>query len=239
MAPFLLGAGLLVLILLLLRGFAFADPKLLIKSLRYVGATVFGAFAVLLAFGGRWAPAMVLGSVAWGLATRGHPWPQGWPHFSGGHASRSRPKENETTSVRTAWVEMELDHDTGAMHGTVLKGAHAGKTLDSLARGALLAFYLEAGTADAETARLLEAYMDRTLDGDWRADAEHQRSPSPAGSAMSREEALKILGLQEGATEDEIRAAHRRLMMQNHPDRGGSDYIAAKINEAKVALLGR
>jgi DnaJ-like protein len=239
MAPFLLGAVLLILILLLLRAFAFADPKLLIKSLRYVGATVFGAFALLLAFGGRWAPAMVLGSMAWGLATRGHPWPQGWPPFFGGHSSRSRTKENETTSVRTAWVEMELDHDTGAMHGTVLKGTHTGKTLDSLARGTLLAFYLEAATADAETARLLEAYMDRTLDADWRADAERQRSPSQAGSAMSREEALKILGLQEGATEVQIRAAHRRLMMQNHPDRGGSDYIAAKINEAKDVLLGR
>jgi len=141
--------------------------------------------------------------------------------------------------VRTAWVEMELDHDTGAMRGTVLKGTHAGKALDSLARSALLALYLEAGTADAETARLLEAFMDRTLGTDWRADTEHQRSASQDNSTMSREEALKILGLQEGATKDQIRTAHRRLMMQNHPDRGGSDYIAAKINEAKVVLLGR
>ena len=125
------------------------------------------------------------------------------------------------------------------MTGTVLKGAHAGKTLDSLGRDALLAFYREAGTADTETARLLEAYMDRTLGADWRAEAERQRSAAHSGSAMSREEALKILGLQEGASEDQIRAAHRRLMMQNHPDRGGSNYIAAKINEAKDMLLGR
>jgi hypothetical protein len=136
-------------------------------------------------------------------------------------------------------VEMELDHDTGAMRGTVLKGAHAGKTLDRLERDALLALYREAGTADVETARLLEAYMDRTLGADWRADAERQRSAAHSGSAMSREEALKILGLKDGAVEAEIRAAHRRLMMQNHPDRGGSDYIAAKINEAKEVLLGR
>jgi hypothetical protein len=239
MAPFLLGAVLLILILVLLRAFAFADPKLLVKGLRYAGVAVFGAFAVFLVVAGRWAPAMILGSMAWGLATRGHPWPQGGPPYSGGYSSRSRPKENETTSVRTAWVEMELDHDTGAMRGTVLKGADAGKTLDSLGRGALLALYRDAGTADAETARLLEAYMDRTLGTDWRADAERQRSASQASSTMSREEALKILGLQLGATEDQIRAAHRRLMMQNHPDRGGSDYIAAKINEAKDVLLGR
>jgi len=132
---------------------------------------------------------------------------------------------------------MELDHDTGEMHGRVLKGAHAGKTLDSLGRAELLAFYREAGT-DAETARLLEAFMDRTL-GDWRSDAEHQRSPAQSGGAMSRGEALKVLGLADGASEEQIRSAHRRLMLQNHPDRGGSDYIAAKINEAKDVLLGR
>jgi hypothetical protein len=239
MGPILLGAFVLVLILALLRAFAFADPKLLIKSLRYAGAAIFGAFAVFLAVVGRWAPAMVLGSMAWGLVTRGHAWPGGWPYYSGGGRSRSRPKEGGSTSVRTPWVEMELDHDTGAMRGTVLKGAHAGKTLDRLGRDALLALYREAGSSDTETARLLEAYMDRTLEADWRADAARQRSASHDGSAMSREEALKILGLQEGADEEQIRSAHRRLMMQNHPDRGGSDYIAAKINEAKDVLLGR
>ena len=239
MAPLLLGALVLILILGLVRALAYADPKLLVKGLRYTGVAAFGVFAVFLAVVGRWTPAMLLGSMAWGLATRGHVWPAGWPHYSGGRASRSRPKEGESTSVRTPWVEMELDHDSGAMRGTVLKGAHAGKKLDRLGRDALLEFYLEAGTADAETARLLEAYLDRTLGPDWRADAERQRSAAHSGSAMSRAEALKILGLQDGAIEEEIRAAHRRLMMQNHPDRGGSDYIAAKINEAKDVLLGR
>jgi hypothetical protein len=239
MAPLLLGALVLVLVMALLRAFAFADPKLLIKGLRYLGVAAFGAFAVLFAVANRWAPAMLLGSMAWGLATRGHAWPSGWPHFSGDRSSRSRPMGGESTSVRTPWVEMELDHDTGAMRGTVLKGAHAGKTLDRLGRDALLDLYREAGTADSETGRLLEAYMDRTLGADWRADAERQRSAARSGSAMSSEEALKILGLKDGAGEDEIRAAHRRLMMQNHPDRGGSDYLAAKINEAKDVLLGR
>jgi DnaJ domain len=238
MAPLLLGALVLILILAFLRAFAFADPKALIKGLRYSGAAACGGFAALFAATGRLVPAMFLGSMAWGLFTRGRVWPAGWPHFSGGRSSRSRPKEGESTGVRTPWVEMELDHDTGAMRGTVLKGAHVGKTLDQLGRDALLAFYQEAGSADAETARLLEAYLDRTLGADWRAEAERRRPAAYSDSAMSREEALKILGLREGAMEDDIRSAHRRLMMQNHPDRGGSDYIAAKINEAKDVLVG-
>lgn len=238
MAPLLLGALLLILVLALLRAFAFADPKALIKGLRYSGVAALGGFAALFAATGRLVPAMFLGSMAWGLFTRGHAWPAGWQHFSGSRSSRSKPKEGELTGVRTPWVEMELDHDTGAMRGTVLKGKHAGKTLDQLGRDALLALYQEAGSADAETARLLEAYLDRTLDAGWRVEAERQRSAAHSGSGMSREEALKILGLQEGAVEDEIRSAHRRLMMQNHPDRGGSDYLAAKINEAKDVLVG-
>ena len=57
--------------------------------------------------------------------------------------------------------------------------------------------------------------------------------------AMSAKEALNILALQEGASENQIRSAHRSLMKQNHPDRGGSDYLAARINAAKDVLLKR
>jgi len=237
MAPVLLGAFLLVLIIVLLRAFAFADPKQLIKGFRYSGAAIFGSFAVFLIVVGRWVPAMFLGSMAWGLVTRGHAWPG--RHFAGAMRSRSRPQSGKSMSVRTPWLEMELDHDTGDMRGTVLKGAHAGQPLDRLGRDALLDLYREAGATDSETSRLLETYMDRTLGDDWRADSRRQSSADRSGSGMSREEAFKILGLHEGAGDDEIRAAHRRLMMQNHPDRGGSDYIAAKINEAKDVLLGR
>jgi len=76
----------------------------------------------------------------------------------------------------------------------------------------------------------------RLLPKNWsRAGIPRERRST---GTMSREEALKVLGLGAGASADDIREAHRRLILQNHPDRGGSDYLASKINEAKDVLLG-
>jgi DnaJ-domain-containing protein 1 len=55
---------------------------------------------------------------------------------------------------------------------------------------------------------------------------------------FSKNEAYDLLGLKPGATEDEIKSAHKRLMKDFHPDKGGTDYLAAKINQAKDVLLG-
>ena len=63
------------------------------------------------------------------------------------------------------------------------------------------------------------------------------RPPTPRRTAMSREEALAVLGLKPGAGPDDVRAAYKRLMKDFHPDRGGSDYLAAQINQAKDVLI--
>lgn len=63
------------------------------------------------------------------------------------------------------------------------------------------------------------------------------RKPSPlAEPAMTRPEALAALGLEEGATPQEVKAAYRRLMLKVHPDQGGSEYLATKLNQAKDLL---
>ncbi len=235
MGPVALGVLALIAILMVVRAFILADPKVLVRIVRYSGAAGLGVISVLLMVTGRIAPAFFLGSMAWGLATGGRIWPAGWPQISRGQW-RPKPASGASSSVRASWVEMQLDHDTGEMSGTVLKGSHTGAPLDRLGRDELMALYREAANDDAESARLLEAWLDRRVGPEWRDSGQH--ADASAREAMTREEAMKILGLKEGATEDDIRSAHRRLMKQVHPDRGGSDYLAAKINRARDVLLG-
>jgi hypothetical protein len=243
MPELILGALALIIVMLLLRLFIGADPKALVKGLRVMGAGALLLAAVGLAALDRVSLAVLAGSLAWALFTGGRPWPGiGWgmhfPHFPGGR-SGARPRTDQVTRVRTDWLEMELDHESGAMKGQVLKGANAGKSLDALSQAVLVQFHREAAAADAETSRLLEAYLDRRFGSAWRKESRQEETRSRRkDSGMSREEALRVLGLKEGASEEDVRAAHRRLMLQNHPDKGGSDYLAAKINEAKDVLLG-
>jgi DnaJ-domain-containing protein 1 len=136
---------------------------------------------------------------------------------------------------------MRLDHDTGEMDGRILAGRHAGRMLSELSLEELL----EAGqdfSGDPDSSRLLEGYLDRAHPG-WRddvqADRARRQSAAAAPGGLSTQEAYEILGLEPGAGEAEVREAHRRLMKQVHPDRGGSAALAARINEAKERILGQ
>jgi hypothetical protein len=204
------------------------------KGLRYFGAALLLLAAAGLVFVDRPALAMLAGSFAWGLFTGGHAWPGGWPHgFPRGPA---QSKSHSTSHVQTEWLDMVLDHDSGAMEGTVRKGAHAGARLDTMTKADLSMILRIVSVEDPQSERLLSAYLERRFGAGWQAGTEEVRASSDSG--MSHAEALRVLGLEPGAGEEEIRAAHRRLMLQNHPDKGGTSYLAAKINEAKDILLG-
>jgi hypothetical protein len=151
------------------------------------------------------------------------------------------PAVGNNSTVETPFVRMSLDHDTGNMEGTVLQGSFAGMRVGELSRDEMLALLRECRTSDEEGARLIEAYLDRA-DPNWRADLHGSQAGGSAHAATSDvtvEEAYAILGLQPDADEEAIKAAHHRLMKQLHPDHGGSDYFAAKLNRARDVLLQR
>lgn len=143
------------------------------------------------------------------------------------------------SNVESRFVSMTLDHDSGEMQGRVREGRFAGQTLEALTRDQLLELFAECVREDQDSAALLRAYLDRLYGDTWQAHeqpASDKRAPGFSGE-MTRHEAWEILGLDAGASEEQIINAHRRLMQKLHPDRGGSTFLAAKINQAKDLLL--
>ncbi|MBJ7252122.1 MAG: hypothetical protein JHC89_12175 [Acetobacteraceae bacterium] len=223
-----LGAIALFLLFLLLRGFAHAP----VARVRQFGAVMLASIgAVLLLLGLFTARGQqALFSLAFFLPLLLQ-WAQRWrtsKRFGG-----SAPQAGAANSVETAFLSMTLHHDSGRMTGSVKSGQFAGRDLATLTLSDLLALLQECQVADADSVALLEAWLDRAHP-DWRAEP----AAEPRSGAMTRAEALEILGLAEGADEDAIRAAHRRLMRSAHPDQGGSAWLAARINAARDFLLG-
>ena len=158
-------------------------------------------------------------------------------HFK--NAQPGNPKHTQS-SVETEYFNMRLDHTSGVMSGTIKKGLHANKNLTDLSISELIELYKEIYDVDTDSAQLLEAYLDRTYKNKWRDQVDeelYEGNRATENTNMTLDEAYNILGLQNNATHDEIIDAHRRLMQKLHPDRGGSDYLASKINQAKNVLL--
>lgn len=152
---------------------------------------------------------------------------------------QSSSRGGNRSRVTTALLEMTLDHDTGVMDGTVLQGDLQGRALSDLSEQEFLTLLKACRQQDGDSARLLETYLDKRFGESWRTDDTGSAADqSPEGSGeINHEEAYAILGLEPGASKDEIIQAHRRLMQKMHPDRGGSTWLAARINEAKKCLL--
>jgi hypothetical protein len=231
------GAFLFFLVLRALRAFADANPAALALVMRRGGGGVALLAAVLFLLRGRLDMAIGLGGLgAWLLGLRNGSLLRMFKS-SGGRGAR------KVSCVRSAMIEMELDHESGKMRGTVLAGPDEGKSLDALTRPQCEALHDLCCRDDPEGARLIEAYLDRRFAG-WRAAAQNQRDPGRRSTrrragAMSEDEAYEVLGLQKGAPEEEVVRSHRSLMKKLHPDHGGSTDLAARVNEAKDVLMRR
>jgi hypothetical protein len=239
MPAFLAGLAALLILIAGARLLAAADPQKLASGTRMAGGIALLLVAAFLL--ARGALPLAIPLAFFGLALLGLP-VRSWFGSGGPFATRKSP--GQRSEVHTDALEMVLDHDSGEMEGRCLKGRFAGRMLSSLSDAELLVLLEELREADSQGAALIEAYLDRRGAG-WRegrteeATKEQARAPRGGRTRMAREEAYEVLGLKKGASEDEIRAAHRKLMMKLHPDQGGSTYLAARINEAKDVLLGR
>jgi len=239
--PFVIG-GILILLVVVFGGRAFvaADPQKLARFFRWfalsLGALGLGTILILLIASERLGSALALMGFLAPLILRGKAMWRRWKSAAG-------PAAGSASQIETEYLRMRLDHDTGAMSGTVRRGPNAGRRLDELSEGELIELWRECRIADEPSARLMESYLDR-LRPDWR-DAAGAGPGAGAGAgrrassdAMTREEALAILGLAPGADAAAIKKAHLDLMMKLHPDHGGSTYLAAKLNRAREVLLG-
>jgi hypothetical protein len=142
----------------------------------------------------------------------------------------------QSSTVETAVLRMQLAHDSGELQGEVLKGGFTGWRLADLDRRQLEELLAYCRSEDDDSARLLVSYLEQRFPGE--GPFGQGQAGTGTSHGMNRKEALAILGLAEGANREDILAAHRKLIQKLHPDRGGNDYLAAKINQAKDFLLG-
>ena len=141
------------------------------------------------------------------------------------------------SQFRTDNIFVEVNFASQKMDGEVLKGDLSGRRLSDLTPPELAALADELGAQDRESYLLLQAYMLRSGLGDQHHSESHEGNSQQNFGELSENEALEILGLKSGTSDADIISSHRRLIQRLHPDRGGSDYLAAKINAAKDKLI--
>ena len=231
MGALIFGVLALVVVLLVLHGFNKANPRNVAIVLKVTGGIGALTAAAVLFLRGRIDLAVTFGIIGLSLL--------GWlPWSVPGFGARTQKSTGQVSRVRSAFVEMELEHDSGAMRGTILAGPHVGQSLDALDVATLMTFLPD---IDEESRALLMAYLDRR-EPTWREHAQAGATAGPGSwstGKMTEEEAYQILGLAPGASVADIGRAHRTLMKKLHPDQGGSTYLAARVNEAKDVLTRR
>jgi DnaJ-like protein len=153
------------------------------------------------------------------------------------HKSAAGSGGGQNSTVETALLRMQLDHDTGNLDGEVLGGSFQGWRLADMDRQQLEQLFNYCRAQDSDSVQLLDSYLQQRFPGEAGFGGQQQGTPG-GNHTLGRAEAFAVLGLSEGASREEIAAAHRKLIQKLHPDRGGNDYLAAQINQAKDLLLG-
>ncbi|MDX1712058.1 MAG: DnaJ domain-containing protein [Rhodovibrionaceae bacterium] len=250
-AYLILGVSLLFGALLLSRWFVSANPSQVKKALIWTLAILGVIGGLFLLFAGRQALASLAILFLLPLLRQLPMLIRRWKAASG-------PSAGQASTVETQYFRMTLDHDTGEMDGVVREGPQRGEKLSELDLETLIELWREARAEDERSASVLEAYLDRTHEG-WREAAgapgagesagegsgEGARTGAGAGAGgaaaagpMTKEQAREILGVSAAASREEILGAYRKLMQKLHPDHGGSNFLAAQINQAKRVLIG-
>lgn len=236
MAYLVLALCVIVGLALMARWLLNAEPRRILRAAKWVGAIVVAAFAAFILFRGNLQGLAVTVPPLLLFLFRGR---RIWQALRNAAKAARGPTPGQSTGVRTRWFAITLDHDSGAMDGEILQGPFAGRWLSDLSQQELSALEDELD-GDTESRQVFEAWRDRMDPG--TADAGPEEPPPSGrddGSAMTVARAREILGVEADATDKEIREAHRRLMLANHPDHGGSSWLATQINLAKDLLLSR
>ncbi len=244
MLPMLiLGICVLVGFVLLANWFVNAEPKTVLRVGKYAGMGLIVLIIVVLALTGRLGSALAALFFIAPVLLR-------WRAMTNRQRAAQGPSRGQRSALDTRFLHVELAHDSGEMTGWVTRGRFEGRELEELTLAELLALLADCEAEDAQSAAILEAFLDRRHGPEWRDAAARGGQaggrqagggarPGGADGPMTEAEAYQILGLEPGASPTEIKDAHRRLMKRFHPDQGGSDYLAAKLNQAKEVLLKR
>jgi hypothetical protein len=229
------GVGAFLCALMVARWFSTAAPRVMLVVLKRLAIGLLMVTAVFFIVTGRlsWLVYLAPPVFIWLMRFRS------WARTAQTFANMSRGGGGGRTSdIRTRFLRLSLDHDSGVLSGEILEGTYVGRAIERLSRGELVDLLHACERDDLESVQVLEAYLDR-IHPDWRArTGEAGGRGSSISGQIDRDEAYRVLGLESGAGVDQVKAAYHRLMAGLHPDHGGSTYLAAKLNEAKDVLLG-
>ena len=148
-----------------------------------------------------------------------------------------------SSRVKTATLDATFDPLSGSVDGTITSGRFEAQKLSAMPLEDIRAYYKTCAEHDPQALRLIEAFVLREFPeqkntGDWNASQKYQQQgPAGADKAMSVAEAREILGVTDKASKQEITYAHRKLMARLHPDKGGSTFLATRVNLAKDTLI--